>query len=358
MSENKNINYGVCRYKNIGSTCYMNSILHILQQLPYFIEYIYNKKFEDNDNNLENSNKMLIYELYKLFKISLDNDNSIITPLGFKKFIGIKNEIWNDNNQQDSHDFLNFLLQTLKEEIQSNNEIIYGKNKIKYFVNNNISNITIINNIVASISEMRHKLNEYSCLSIIFDGIFETARKCAYCNSISKKYENYSTLCLTIPNKYDNITIYDCLDELTSEEILSFDNMVNCNLCGLKTRAINKLLLWKTPKILIIQIKRFKYNNQNNTSEKITSNVEYPIHNLDLNKYFNNSSPYKNKNKYNLIGINIHLGDCRNGHYISIIKNKLNNKWYLYNDEHPIKEINCEKDLQVSNAYLLFYICI
>ena len=41
--------YGVCKYKNImGITCYMNSILHILQQLPYFTIFIYDMMFEKN----------------------------------------------------------------------------------------------------------------------------------------------------------------------------------------------------------------------------------------------------------------------------------------------------------------------
>ena len=33
----------VCRFESInGITCYINSILHILQQIPIFSEYIYN----------------------------------------------------------------------------------------------------------------------------------------------------------------------------------------------------------------------------------------------------------------------------------------------------------------------------
>ena len=230
LIENKNtiIKYGVCRYKNIGSTCYINSILHILQQLPYFTNFIYNKKFEENINKKNiNNNNLLIYELYKLFKISLENDNYIITPYAFIKSIGNKDNMWSDNNQQDSSEFLNFILQNIKEEIGLNYDIIYGNNNLIL----NIQKHYAINNIIAYNSEINYKSREYSVLSNIFDGLIETTRKCIYCNAISQKYDSYSSLCIPIPNQ-NNITIYDCFDELTNEEQLDSDNMFNCQLCG------------------------------------------------------------------------------------------------------------------------------
>ena len=42
------ITYGVSRYANTeGVTCYMNSILTILQQTPIFIDYILNAEFKE-----------------------------------------------------------------------------------------------------------------------------------------------------------------------------------------------------------------------------------------------------------------------------------------------------------------------
>ena len=117
---NKHMIYGVCKYKNImGITCYMNSILHILQQLPYFTIFIYDMMFEKNlkkkllSSNNSDIQKYLIYQLYKLFKLSLDNDDSVITPYGFKQFICTKNSIWSELNQQDSEEFFSFLISLL-----------------------------------------------------------------------------------------------------------------------------------------------------------------------------------------------------------------------------------------------------
>jgi ubiquitin C-terminal hydrolase len=95
--------------------------------------------------------------------------------------------------------------------------------------------------------------------------------------------------------------------------------------------------------------------------QKITTNVTYPIKDLDLSKYIDPKSPFKSYCNYDLIGINLHqaLGYDQNinvGHYTSIVKNMINNNWYLYNDsEEPVLMYN-KKELQSSDAYLLFYV--
>ena len=154
--------------------------------------------------------------------------------------------------------------------------------------------------------------------------------------------------------------LYECIDHYVSEEQQDVDNKINCNMCGLCNRAYSKTLLWKTPKILVIHIKRFLINAFGIQTQKITNNITYPIKDLDLGKYFNDTSPYKSSCKYDLIGINIHqaFGYGQNinlGHYTSIVKNIMNNNWYLYNDSNPVCMAYTKNDLQNNNAYLLFY---
>ena len=50
-----------------------------------------------------------------------------------------------------------------------------------------------------------------------------------------------------------------------------------------------------------------------------------------------------------------HKKSIDSGHYISIIKNLFTNKWYLYNDDDEVKELNPDYDLQTKDAYILFY---
>ena len=71
-------------YHNSDNTsCYIISILYILQNTPYLIDFIKNYKSEDN---------LTIIELQKLFFSTEEQKNLN----DFKKLIGTKNEIWNE----------------------------------------------------------------------------------------------------------------------------------------------------------------------------------------------------------------------------------------------------------------------
>ena len=43
------INIGISKYKNMGNTCYLNSILSILQQTPLFADYLITNKIAKSD---------------------------------------------------------------------------------------------------------------------------------------------------------------------------------------------------------------------------------------------------------------------------------------------------------------------
>jgi ubiquitin carboxyl-terminal hydrolase 8 len=381
--ETTDVKLGVSKFNNImGITCYMNSILHILQQTPIFVEYISQAKFRDalldkieekiKKDNLEDTdetaeeliNKYVIFELFKLFKISLENDDANITPTTFKKIIGTKNDMWNEYNHQDSQEFFTFLISQLEEEIGTKSSFVYGfkyDEKLLYSIND------ALHNIVATKSWEKFQYREHSPLKKMFDGMLETENTCRYCKCKSMNYQPFLTLSLSIPveDKIDEFkphSIYDCLDHMIIEEKLDADNKMNCEMCGLKTQGNTKTMLWKTPKILVLHIKRFLFNSYGIATQKLNNNIIYPFENLDLEKYFDPLSPHKNKSKYDLIGVNLHqsLGNHRNisaGHYTSFVKNMINNTWNLYNDSANVITLQHKEQLQNSNAYLLFYFC-
>merc|ERR1711964_553510 len=65
------------------------------------------------------------------------------------------------------------------------------------------------------------------------------------------------------PKKKDEgesaLTLYKCLDKYREREILGENDKWYCNKCNEHVCASKQLTLWKTPEILVIQLKRFMY---------------------------------------------------------------------------------------------------
>ena len=156
------------------------------------------------------------------------------------------------------------------------------------------------------------------------------------------------------------LTLDDCLRHYISNEKLDKDNRIECNLCYRKNQSSKQTVLWRTPKILIIHLKRFMVNNTGILSQKINNMITYPIENLDIAEYIDKSSSFINKSKYNLFAINCHhnigiFNTINFGHYTSMVKNRFDNKWYNFDDNNMIEEIKDIDTLINRKAYMLFY---
>jgi ubiquitin carboxyl-terminal hydrolase 8 len=196
--------------------------------------------------------------------------------------------------------------------------------------------------------------NEFSIIKSLFGGMTHIIITCSNCGNKSHNFDFFQVLQLSIP---DNATdIYDCLDEFTKEEKMDKHNMIKCNFCLKYNKSTKQTKLWKLPKILIIQFKRFKVNNYGIIKEKINKIIEYPINNFKINLKNN----LKNNNVYDLYATNNHhsIGNFNSinyGHYTSNVINRFDNQWYTFDDSKELKELN--KDEIISkNAYMLFYI--
>jgi ubiquitin carboxyl-terminal hydrolase 8 len=351
---------GISKFRNDnGISCYINSVLHILQQLPFFVDYILLEKYLDDisDKNFELKN-LIIYELYRVLKLSHENNNINITPITFKKLLSKKNSMWGEIQQQDSQEFLTFIISTLEEELGNNIDYIPGKNN---FLNIEKEKINI--NDIYRICGIDKNKKDFSIIKELFIGSTSSNLICKFCSSNALTFENFITLTLDIPHKKskkkENVTLDDCLEYTFKDEQFDKDNKVNCDFCGIKNKSTKKIKLWKTPKILIIHLKRFKTNNYGQQIAKITNPILYPVKNLNLSKYYDINSPNINNTIYDLLCVNIHeelaYKSIDVGHYTSIVKNKYDNKWYLFNDSH--EPILLKKDqIQNKNAYMLFYI--
>lgn len=359
---------GISKYKNINAvTCYMNSTLAILQQSPLFCDYLVSGKFKEllDDKDFEPSdyNDLISYQLHKLFRVSMSLENANLTPSSLRTACAKKDFTWGEHLQQDSSEFLQFLITKIEEEIGQKVDMLPGKLARKDY--SEIKLEASMERIISTVNFHNFVKKEFSPVKTIFTGLEQTNTFCSICGNKKNNHQTFSILQLPIPvsNSIETIDITDCFNKWSEKEKLDDMNRLTCDFCGVKSNVYRKNSIYKPPKILIIQLKRFKRDIYGMVSRKITNKVTYPVLDLDINEYISSSSPSKSNSinsKYNLFGVNVHweLGQAGNinyGHYVSMVKNRLDNQWYLFNDERePIKLTN--KDMLVNEkAYLLFY---
>jgi len=133
-------------------------------------------------------------------------------------------------------------------------------------------------------------------------------------------------------------SIKDCFDLFFVEENL--EDPLMCHQCGGPQDFTKKYTINKLPYVLILSLKRFKFNQ--NSNFKLRQMITYPLYDLELGG-----------KKYDLYGVVNHYGSLSSGHYTAIIKK--NKDWVLCNDSSV--SIIEEKRVMHSNAYILFYIC-
>lgn len=335
--------HGVCRFTNIdGVTCYMNSILTIIQQMPLFVDYLLTIK---NDSPIT-------YQLGKLMYESHIRDNLILTPIGFRRAMCNKNSMWGKKEQQDSQEFFNFLLCSIEEELSKQVKFVPGRKLSAIELSshvNTINNEHIYNTlytIYKNVVKQSNLMKEYSIIKKLFGGMVHNMINCNYCGNISHNYDSFFTLQLNIR---DNI--YECMDDFIKSEQFDKNNMITCGFCGMKNNAHKKTIISSMPEILVIHLKRFMINNYGIVTQKISSMVKYPLE-LDITKYGEGDI-----GTYKLFGVNMHhsIGyndNANHGHYTSIVINRNNNKWYHYNDNIEPIEVHRHEH---KNAYMLFY---
>lgn len=355
---------GVSRFNNLdGVTCYMNSILAVLQQTPIFTDYIITEQFREIIlNKIENPDELItniLFQFYNLLNVSYSNNNVVINPYTFRRALCAKDAMWGMRQQQDSQEFLTFLLNCIEEELSIKMIYLPGKHTKLNKKNTTYNNIIMIK---AAQTWANYIKNEFSIIKNLFGGMTHNIIKCAYCSNISHNFDIVQVVQLSIPDNIEELDLYKCMDEYSKEEKVDKHNMINCSFCGVKNKSTKQTLLWKTPKVLIFQLKRFKVNNYGIVYKKINDMVKYPVYNFNISKYVDKLSPYfEKKCNYNLYAVNLHhnighKSDSINyGHYTTFAFNRYNKYWYEFDDSNELKKINDMNTLVNNKAYMLFY---
>ncbi|XP_029443609.1 ubiquitin carboxyl-terminal hydrolase 46 isoform X2 [Rhinatrema bivittatum] len=290
---------------NFGNTCYCNSVLQALYFCRPFRENVlaYKAQLKKKEN--------LLTCLADLFH-SIATQKKKVGVIPPKKFISRlrkENDLFDNYMQQDAHEFLNYLLNTVADILQEEKKQEKQNGKPKNG-----------NGMVET-----HKA-ELTWVHEVFQGTLTNE---------TRDFSNTETLCSE--QKY------------------------YCETCCSKQEAQKRMRVKRLPMILALHLKRFKYMEQLHRYTKLSYRVVFP---LEL-RLFNTSSDAINLDRmYDLVAVVVHCGSGPNrGHYITIVKS--HGFWLLFDDDivekidaQAIEEfygLTSDISKNSESGYILFY---
>ena len=345
---------------NMGSTCFMNSILQTILQNPIILS----SRYLDNSRDLctkvlqeqlvSSSQHVdsicsgcIACEMQSIVQLaSSDNSN------GFNNIVpaNLLYAVWNfadhmaGYDQQDAHEFLIALLDGLGTHLDK-----YHPDTI-HQIEKPLDVGKIQNGNIGAHSTFVHD---------IFSGLMKSDLHCGFCGHQSCKFERFIDISLSLKNsesnntgvvaspskgksrEIENISLKECLQNFTLLEPLS--ELVMCDVCKKPQPAHKQLNIASLPKVLVLHLKRFDSVKQ----QKLNTKVAFDLNGLDLAPftYIPQNHSGTSDMIYDLQGVITHKGSLNSGHYIAYIAGNPTNvkdhgtRWLRCDDEH-IVEVN------------------
>ncbi|NWV01188.1 UBP4 hydrolase, partial [Upupa epops] len=189
------------------------------------------------------------------------------------------------------------------------------------------------------------KLNAFSTIAIDWD---PDTRRLLFDEQEAQAFEKHAGV-LRLPKKAAVVALRDCIELFTTMETLGEHDPWYCPNCKKHQQATKKFDLWSLPKILVVHLNRFSYSRF--WRDKLDTVVEFPIRGLNMSEFVCN--PKAGSYVYDLIAVSNHYGAMGVGHYTAYAKNKVNGKWYYF-DDSSVSEAS-EDQIVTKAAYVLFY---
>jgi len=305
--------------KNMGNTCYLNSVLQALTYTAPFSAYLLSKEHElQCDLNRQGTTACMTC-IFEKHVQEVFSSRTAVTPRNLLQRLKLISKNLQVGRQEDAHEFLRAFLDACHRSF------IPERGK-KDKLPDAIANTTLIHQ--------------------IFGGYLRSQVKCSSCNFCSNTYDPFLDLSLEMQNC---TSLQQALRQFTVEETLSGSNKYKCTKCKKSVCAQKQFLIHKVPKVLTIQLKRFNFGIMTN-GEKVNKPISFPF-DLELGSY--TSNPNKPAS-YRLYALTVHSGaSMKSGHYFTYGRNMGSNLWYRFDDE-SVSQVS-QDIVARAQAYLLYY---
>ncbi|CAE6457007.1 unnamed protein product [Rhizoctonia solani] len=348
---------GMSGLRNMGNTCYMNSVLQCLSGTVPFTRFFTDRRWhhEVNMMNPLGTRGELANAFYALLKEMWQGDLPYLTPVPFRKSICAHARQFAGSEQHDAQEFLLFLLDGLHEDLNR----IFVKPQFEELTPEREAELERMPKQLAGAYEWaRYKRRNDSIVVDYFQGQFCNQMQCLTCGQTSTTYNAFLNLSVPIPatKGVSKVSLDECIKALVGREVMDNEDAWHCPKCKTARRAAKQLTFSRMPPVSPF-------------TDKLETLVEFPLKDLDLTNHMPQPlTPNMDKDglerfapqdpraqippyKYELYGVANHFGSLSSGHYTAFIKSR--GKW-MYCDDSRITPAE-PKEVVGKPAYILFY---
>ncbi|KAH6712208.1 ubiquitin carboxyl-terminal hydrolase-like protein [Leptodontidium sp. MPI-SDFR-AT-0119] len=290
---------GTVGLNNLGNTCYMNSALQCVRSVEELTEYFLSgcaMQELNAENALGNNGEVATAYMKLLKEIYKDPTPNSIAPRNFKNTIGKWRAQFAGYGQQDSQEFLGFLLDGLQEDL--------SRVKKKPYIEKPDSTDEMVNNPEA-IREMAAKVwditkkRDDSVIADLFTGMYKSTLVCPTCAKVSITFDPFNNLTLQLPirSSWQHSVYYFPLYD--KPVMIAVDIDKNASIAGMK-EFISKRVGVPTERLFLVEEFKSKfykhYSDFNVASEEINQTDNIAVYELEA-KPTNWPPPRKLKKK-------------------------------------------------------------
>ncbi|KAL1537647.1 Ubiquitin carboxyl-terminal hydrolase 25 [Salvia divinorum] len=316
--------------RNLGNTCYLNSVLQCLTYTPplanFCLRYLHSSVC-DFGTGKEKKGDCPFCLLEKRIARSLSSESVSDAPIKINSCLRIYAEHFRSGRQEDAHEFLRYVidachntclrLKKLQQQQRGRSGTASGGD-------------------IAGAGE--------TVIKEIFGGAIQSQVKCLACGAESNKVDEIMDISLDILHSG---SLREALQKFFQPEVLDGNNKYKCDDCKKLVTARKQMSILEAPNVLVIQLKRF--------ADIFGSKIDKPIafdEVLVLSSYLFKGSKDQQP-EYNLFGTIVHSGfSPDSGHYYAYIKDAIG-RWYCCNDSYV--SVSTLQQVLSEKVYILFF---